>query len=114
VRLRARTIERYDAVQRLRAQGKGLRTIATELDIDRKTARRFATAASPDDVIAATTARAGMLDEFIPHLLARWNAGCTNIAALTAELRELGYRGSPNNVYRSCGPTAPAGRLDRR
>ncbi|WP_433206878.1 ISL3 family transposase [Nocardia sp. CA-107356] len=103
-RLRARTIERYEAVQRLRAQGKGLRTIATELDIDRKTARRFAIAASPEDVIAATTARAGMLDEFVPHLLARWNAGHTNIAALTAELRELGYRGSPNNVYRFLRP----------
>jgi transposase len=103
-RLRARTIERYDAVQRLRAQGKGLRTIAKELDIDRKTARRFAAAAKPEDVIAATTARAGMLDEFVPHLLARWNAGHTNIAALTAELRELGYRGSPNNVYRFLRP----------
>jgi len=102
--LRARTRERYDAVQRLRAQGKGLRTIATELDIDRKTARRFAAAASPDDIIAATTARAGILDEYIPHLLARWNAGCTNVAALTAELRELGYRGSPNTVYRFLRP----------
>jgi transposase len=103
-RLRARTLERYDAVQRLRAQGKGLRTIAKELDIDRKTARRFAAAASPEDIIAATTARAAMLDEFVPHLLARWNAGNTNIAALTAELRELGYRGSINNVYRFLRP----------
>lgn len=103
-RLRARTRERYDAVQRLRAQGMGLRTIAKELDIDRKTARRFAAAASPEDVIAATTARTGMLDEFVPHLLARWNAGYTNIAVLTAELRELGYRGSPNNVYRFLRP----------
>ncbi|MEV2223983.1 ISL3 family transposase [Nocardia vinacea] len=103
-RLRARTCERYDAVQRLRAQGKGLRTIAKELDIDRKTARRFAAAASPDDIIAATTARAGTLDEFVPHLLTRWNAGCTNVAALTAELRKLGYRGSPNTVYRFLRP----------
>ncbi|WP_433709576.1 hypothetical protein ACQP2U_24200 [Nocardia sp. CA-084685] len=35
-RLRARTIERYDAVHRLRAQAKGLRRIAKELDTDRK------------------------------------------------------------------------------
>lgn len=98
--LRARAVERYEAVQRLRAEGKGLRTIARELDIDRKTARRFALAADPDDVIAAATSRATMIDEFTPHLLTRWNAGHTNVAALITELRELGYRGSPNNVYR--------------
>ncbi|SUA47436.1 Transposase and inactivated derivatives [Nocardia africana] len=103
-RLRARTRERYDAVQRLRAQGMGLRTIAKELDIDRKTARRFAAADSPEDIIAATTARDGMIDEYVPHLLARWNAGHTNVAALVAELRELGYRGSPNTVYRFLRP----------
>lgn len=103
-RLRARTAERYDAVHRLHAQGKGLRTIAKELDIDRKTARRYVVATCPEDVIAAATSRIGMLDEFVPHLLARWNAGYTNIAALIAELRELGYRGSPNNVYRFLRP----------
>lgn len=102
--LRARAVERYEAVQRLRAEGKGLRTIARELDIDRKTARRFALAADPDDVIAAATSRAKVIDEFVPHLLTRWNAGHTNVAALITELRELGYRGSPNNVYRFLRP----------
>ncbi|WP_433755649.1 ISL3 family transposase [Nocardia sp. CA-135398] len=102
--LRARALERYEAVQRLRAEGKGLRTIARELDIDRKTARRFALAAGPEDVIAAATSRATMIDEFAPHLLTRWNAGHNNIAALITELRELGYRGSPNNVYRFLRP----------
>ncbi|WP_063813708.1 ISL3 family transposase [Nocardia anaemiae] len=102
--LHARTAERFEAVQRLRAQGKGLRTIAKELDIDRKTARRYALAASPEDVIATVTSRASMIDEFVPHLLTRWNAGHTNIAALITELRELGYRGSPNNVYRFLRP----------
>ncbi|MFE9324184.1 ISL3 family transposase [Nocardia sp. NPDC006982] len=102
--LRARTAERYETVQRLRAEGKGLRTIAKELDIDRKTARRFAIAASPEDLIAAATSRSKMIDEFVPHLLTRWNAGHTNIAALITELRELGYRGSPNNVYRFLRP----------
>lgn len=102
--LRARAVERYEAVQRLRAEGKGLRTIARELDIDRKTARRFALAADPEDVIATATSRARMIDQFVPHLLTRWNAGHTNVAALITELRELGYRGSPNNVYRFLRP----------
>jgi transposase len=102
--LRARTIERYRAVQQLRSEGKGLRTIAKELGIDRKTARRFAAASDPEDVIAAATSRAGLLDDFVTHLLARWNAGCTDVAVLTEELRRLGYRGSQRTVYRYLQP----------
>lgn len=102
--LRARTIERYRAVQQLRSQGKGLRTIAKELGIERKTARRFAAASDPEDVIAAATSQAALLDDFVPHLLARWNAGCTNVAVLTEELRRLGYRGSRRTVYRYLQP----------
>ncbi|MEU7769210.1 hypothetical protein AB0B25_29530 [Nocardia sp. NPDC049190] len=97
--MRARTAERCEAVRRLRAECKGLRTIAKELDIDRKSARRFAIAASPADVITAATSRSRMIDEFVPHLLTRWNAGHTDIAAPITELRELGYRGSRNEVW---------------
>ncbi|WP_433709483.1 transposase [Nocardia sp. CA-084685] len=82
----------------------GLRTIAKELGIDRKTARRFAIASDPEDVIAAATSRAALLDDFVPHLLTRWNAGCTDVAVLTQELRELGYRGSQRTVYRYLQP----------
>ncbi|MEU2032613.1 ISL3 family transposase [Nocardia amamiensis] len=103
-RLRERTTERYATVQRLHRQGMGLRTIAKELGIDRKTARRFATAADPEDVIAAAVSRISLLDEFVPHLLERWNAGCTDIAVLTAELQQLGYRGSQRTVYRYLQP----------
>ncbi|MEV6324975.1 ISL3 family transposase [Nocardia sp. NPDC051787] len=102
--LRARTAERYHAVHELLDQGVGLRTIAKQLDIDRKTARRFAAASSPDDVIAAATSRAALLDEYAGHLLTRWNAGCTDIAVLTAELHQLGYRGSQRTVYRYLQP----------
>ncbi len=104
VRLREHARERFDAVRRLHAEGKGLRTIAAELGIDRKTARRYVAAASPNDVIAAATTRVMLLDEFVPHLLTRWNAGCTDIPALTSELRRLGYRGSERTVYRFLQP----------
>ncbi|MFF3568626.1 hypothetical protein ACFYXQ_12715 [Nocardia jiangxiensis] len=43
----------------------GLRTIAKELGIDRKTARRFAAASDPEDVIAAAISRAALLDDFV-------------------------------------------------
>jgi transposase len=94
VLLRTRTEERYAAVQQLRAQGKGMRTIAAELDIDRKTARRFSQAASAEDIIAKATSRVMLLDAFIPYLLQRWHAGCTDIPTLTTELQHVGYRGS--------------------
>ncbi|MFI9740788.1 hypothetical protein ACIHDR_48600 [Nocardia sp. NPDC052278] len=93
--LRARTIERYDAVQRLRGQSMGLRTIAKELGIDRKTARRLATASDPEDVIAAATSRAALLDDFVPHLLTSWNAGCTDVAVLTQEALPARLSGQP-------------------
>lgn len=108
--LRTRTQQRYEAVQQLRTQGKGLRTIADELDIDRKTVRRFAQAASAEEVIAKATSRVMLLDEFIPHLMQRWNAGCTDIATLTAELRQLGYRGSQRTVYRYLQPYRSGGK----
>lgn len=41
-----------------------------------------------------------VLDEFVPHLLERWNAGIADVVALTAELHQLGYRGSQRTVYR--------------
>ncbi|WP_433626380.1 ISL3 family transposase [Nocardia sp. CA-120079] len=102
--LQERARERFDAVKRLHAEGKGLRTIAAELGIDRKTARRYAAATSPDDVIAAAASRVMLLDEFVPHLLTQWNSGRTDIAVLTAELRRLGYRGSQRTVYRFLQP----------
>ncbi|MGY2093546.1 hypothetical protein [Nocardia gipuzkoensis] len=98
--LRARTRERFEADHRLRKQGMGLRTIAKELDLNRKAVRRFVTVALPGKVIAAATSRVAVLDELVPHLLERWNAGITDVTALTAEWHQLGYRGSRRTVYR--------------
>jgi DNA invertase Pin-like site-specific DNA recombinase len=51
-RLAARMREQHAAVQALNDQGAGLRAIARELGLDRKTARRFAQAATSDDAVA--------------------------------------------------------------
>lgn len=99
-RLVARTRERYEAIHTLRAQGKGLRTIGRELQLDRKTVRRFVAAASAEDLLAQMTSRAGLLDDYLPYLQQRWNDGCTNVEVLLAELRQRGYRGSVRTVYR--------------
>jgi transposase len=90
-----RTRERYAAVQALRAQGKGIKPIMRELGLAKETVRRFARAASAEDLLAnARGQRPSILDDFKPYLHLRWNAGCTNMLELHAEIKTAGYRGS--------------------
>ena len=94
-----RTRERYAAVQALRAQGKGIKPIMRELHLAKETVRKFARAASIEELLARPLAgRPGILDEHKPYLHERWNAGCTNALQLHAEITARGYRGSPGTV----------------
>jgi hypothetical protein len=72
--------------------------------VDRKTARRFAHAATSDEAIARAISRPTVLDRYQPHLHHRWNQGCRDAAALHAEITALGYRGSIRTVYRYLQP----------
>jgi len=96
--------KRHAAVQALRAGGKGIRAIARELHLDRKTARRFYYATSVEELLAVTLSRTSVLDEYKPYLNLRFNAGCADAAILTAEIRGRGYRGSQRTVYRYIQP----------
>lgn len=94
-----RTRERYEAVQALLAQGKGIKPIMRELHLARETVRRFARAGSVDDLLAkARDQRPSVLDEFKPYLHERWNAGCTNVLQLHAEAQARGYQGSYGTI----------------
>ena len=103
-RLVARSIERFEAVQRLRAQGMSLRAICRALQLDRKTVRRFADAATLQELLFKATHRVGKLDAFKPYLDHRISQGCTNAVVLHAELRERGYTGSDQTVRRYLAP----------
>jgi hypothetical protein len=72
----------------------GIRSIARELNVDRKTARRFAQALTADNAVARTISRPAILDRYQPHLHRRWHEGCHDAAVLHAEITALGYRGS--------------------
>jgi Transposase/zinc-finger of transposase IS204/IS1001/IS1096/IS1165 len=56
-RLAVRMREQHAAARNLRDEGAGLRAIARALGLDRKTARRFAQAATADDAVARTVSR---------------------------------------------------------
>ena len=74
--------------------------IARELGLSRNTVRRFARAASPEELLVndGTGRQASILDEHAAYLRERWNSGCTNAAQLWAELRDRGYPGGPTYV----------------
>jgi transposase len=98
VERRARRLARYQCVIELHQQGVPLRGIARRVGLHRETVRRWIGAgAFPERVKRPTRSRAARFHE---HLQRRWHEGCHNIARLTEELRELGYRGSHHTVRR--------------
>ena len=97
--LAIRTRQRYELVQSLKAQGKGIKPIKRETGLAKETVRRFYRADSVDGLLAKVKdGRPSILDEYKPYLHQRWNEGCTNVIQLHAELKERGYQGSYGTV----------------
>ena len=108
--------ERYAAVAELTASGTGYRPAARQLGLGLNTVKRYARAASVEDLLESA-ARPSNLDDFKPYLHQRWNDGHTCATRLFEEVRAQGYRGSAGTVrtylrpFRELGtapPPAPA------
>jgi transposase len=113
--LASRTRERWELIQALRAQGKGIKPIMRETGLARGTVRRFYHAATVDELLAkARDGRPTQLDDHKDYLHQRWNQGCTSVRQLHAEIRERGYPGSYGAVrdylrpFRELGAAPPA------
>jgi hypothetical protein len=102
-RLVTRTRERYAAIHELLAGGESLHAISRSLSLSRPAVRRFARAASPDDLLAESI-RESRLDPFKPCICQRWDEGLTDATALHAELQERGFTGSVRTLRRYLAP----------
>jgi transposase len=113
--LAVRTRQRYELVQSLKAQGKGIKPIMRETGLAKETVRHFYYAETAGELLAKVKdGRPSILDEHKPYLHQRWNQGCTNVIQLHAELKERGYRGSYGTIrdyvlpFRETGAAPPA------
>ena len=113
--LAVRTRQRYDLVQSLKAQGKGIKPIKRETGLAKETVRRFYYAETAGELLVKVKdGRPSILDEHKPYLHQRWNDGVTNVIQLHAELKERGYKGSYGTVrdyvlpFREAGAAPPA------
>ncbi|MEU7818958.1 ISL3 family transposase [Pseudonocardia sp. NPDC049154] len=99
-RREANTRRRHAEIHELLARGVRLKSISRTLELDVKTVRRYARAATPDELLTPNPTRGTQLDQHLPFLTWRWQEGCENAGRLTRELRDRGYRGSERSVRR--------------
>jgi transposase len=97
----ATTAERWRQVHDLTDRGTGLLECSRRLGLSLNTVKRYARAAEPERMIRAPRYRATMVDPYRDHLRARRAADpAVPVWQLLAEIREQGYPGSMNLLYR--------------
>ena len=97
----ATTAGRWRQVHDLTGKGTGLLECSRRLSLSLNTVKRYARAAEPERMIRAPRYRATMVDPYRDHLRARRAADpAVPVWQLLAEIREQGYPGSMNLLYR--------------
>ncbi len=95
------TAERWRQVHDLLERGTGLLECSRRLGLSLNTVKRYAHAAEPGRMIRAPKYRATLVDPYRDHLRARRAADpAVPVQRLLAEIREQGYAGSMNLLYR--------------
>jgi len=120
--LAERTRERHAEVHAALGRGLTITEISRALRLERKTVRRYATAATARQLICGPRlSRPGLLGPHQAYLRQRWDEGVRSTGRLHEELRERGYRGSLRTLRRltaqlrqdtavPAAPPAPAAR----
>jgi transposase len=95
------TAERWRQVHDLLDKGTGLLECSRRLNLSLNTVKRYARAAEPERMIRTPRYRPTLVDPFRDHLRARRAADpAVPVQRLLAEIREQGYTGSMNLLYR--------------
>jgi DNA-binding Xre family transcriptional regulator len=95
------TAERWRQVHDLTDRGTGLLECSRRLGLSLNTVKRYARAAEPERMIRAPRYRATLVDPYRDHLRARRAEDpAVPVHQLLAEIREQGYPGSMNLLYR--------------
>jgi transposase len=99
--LAARTRARHTEVHAALARGLTITEISRTLRLERKTVRRYATAAAAEELAGgARLVRPGLLGPHQDWLRQRWDEGIRSTERLHAELRGRGYQGSLRTLRR--------------
>ncbi len=99
-RVAVRTRQRHQAVHDRLAAGHGLKQIGRDLRLALGTVRRYARAASAEELLVndGTGRRPSQLAPYLPYLHQRWRDGIRDATLLWRELRERGYPGGYSSV----------------
>lgn len=97
-RLVIRTQQRHAEVHALLGEGRSLKGIGRDLNLDYYTVRRFARAETPDELLVNAVNRPTLLDAFKPDLHRWWNDGTHNTTELYHRIQAAGYQGSRHTL----------------
>jgi transposase len=97
-------------IQELKRQGLSVSAISTLTGYDRKTVRKYLSAAAPVPVYGPRAPRASKLDPFKPYIDQRLQAGVWNAEVLLRELRQREYGGGYTLVKDYLQPKRQASR----
>ncbi|WP_269436120.1 transposase [Saccharothrix sp. NRRL B-16348] len=92
------TRQRWAEVHALYDRGVGATAIGKALNLDGKTVRRYAQAATASELLTQVARRGSELDAHTDYLTQRWQEGCTN-AAWLAKNCEPAVTAAPNGPY---------------
>lgn len=97
-RIVATMVKRHAAVQQLRTEGRSLRGISRDLNLDYYAVRRYARTPDVRQLLVKVTQRRTKLDDYKTYLYQRYSEGCRNASQLFREVRDQGFSGDRSTV----------------